>query len=527
MVYDWLFHNPAFTPDKKSRAAENIATGAEKLVQALKQDGHLFHTRMYGWAMGIALAGLSLHGEHPRADFFASFGRDYFERILFPARKLQDGSVHNGFGYGRKYTLWLSAHFLSAWYSATGENLWQEIDGTREAWPRREILFNIYGRYPDKSYLRFGDSYSIFSDAYSFRAVAERAWAYADPVGQGFLNQLLEENSGKAVEKPSAYIYFLFYDPREPAVSPDTLPTKMLFSPRGTGMVIWKSDWSRQGTTIFFKCGNYFEDHGHFDQGHLDVFRQESLLIDSGAYLTFDGAYRKEYWRKSVAHNTLLVVDPALENDEGGQRIFHSQSDETMADYLADTQVETGDILDHRVERELAYAAGDLTRAYPAERVRRLTREIVFLADRFLVVVDRLIVARRGLVPKVLWHCPVTPETSSRSGTFKIQRKETRAWLTTLWPPEARQEWIEGPRVGGKLILQEGHLKGFPDMGKGRIEVSTSSDRLEHLFVHTIDIADNGAAPAAANIHWKKDRIRVTVGPCEVSLKRDGAGLIR
>ena len=291
-------------------------------------------------------------------------------------------------------------------------------------------------------------------------------------------------------------------------------------------MAIWKSDWSRKGTTVFFKCGNYFDDHGHFDQGHLDVFRQESLLLDSGAYLTFDGPYRKDYWRKSVAHNTLLVVDPSIENDEGGQRVFHSQSDETMADYLADTLAETGEILDYRIEKDLAYAAGDLTKAYPVDRVRRLTREIVFLADRFLVVVDRLAVTHAGLIPKVLWHCPVIPEISVRTGTFKIQRKESRAILSTLWPPDARLEWIEGPRVGGRLIPPEGHQKGFPDMGAGRIEVSAAPDRLEYQFIHTIDIADNADIPLPCTLKVEEDRIQVRAGSFEVSLKKTGAGLV-
>jgi heparin/heparan-sulfate lyase len=357
--------------------------------------------------------------------------------------------------------------------------------------------------------------------------VAERTWAYADPVGQGFLNQLIEENQGKIVEPPTAYTYFLFYDPQAPAISTATLPTKILFSPHGTGMVIWKSDWSRQGTTIFFKCGNYFDDHGHFDQGHLDVFRQGSLLLDSGAYLTFDGAYRKEYWHKSVAHNTIVVFDPLIENDEGGQRVFHSQSDETMADYLADTLAKTGEILDYKIEKEFAYAAGDLTKAYPDDRVRRLTREIVFLADRCLVIVDRLVVTRPGLVPKVLWHCPVIPEINPKTGMVKIQRPQSRAILTTLWPPDARLEWVEGSRVGGRFIPAEGHQKGFPDMGVGRVEVSSTPDRCEYRFVHTIDIADNEDPPLPCKIIEGQDRIKITAGPLEVSLKINEIGLAR
>ena len=322
---------------------------------------------MYGWAMGAGLAGLALYGHHPEAPRYAAFARDYFRDKLFPARRLQDGTVHNGFGYGRKYTMWLTAHFITAWYSATGENLWQEIESQGD-WARREILFLIYGRYPNGSYLRFGDSYSLLSDNYSFRAISERSQAYGDSIGQGFLNLMLEQNQGRVTEEPTAYAYFIFYDPEAPGTSHTTLPTRQLFSREGTGLLVWKSDWTDNGTTVFFKCGNYFDDHGHFDQGHLDVYRRAPLLIDSGSYLTFDGPFRKEYWHRTVAHNSVLIVDPLLPGDEGGQRVFSSQNDSSMAMYHADRQAETGDILDYLDEPGLAYVAGDMTAAYPSDR---------------------------------------------------------------------------------------------------------------------------------------------------------------
>ena len=328
MAFDWLYNHKAFTPEKKRKAAENIAGEARRLIDEMEHGGaHIFHTRMYGWAMGIALAGLALHGDHPQAEYLARYGNDYFREKLFPARQLQDGTVHNGFGYGRKYTMWATAHFISCWLSSTGENLWKEISDKQGDWARREMLFLFYGRYPDKSYLRFGDSYSLLSDDYTFRAVSERTWAYEDPTGAGFLRLMIEQNQGRVVEKSSAYVYFLFFDPEARRVSLDTLPPKALFSRRGTGMVIWKSGWDPLDTTVFFKCGNYFDDHGHFDQGHLDVFRRSMLLLDSGSYLTFSGPFRTQYWHRSVAHNTILVVDPAIPGDEGGQRVFHSQTD--------------------------------------------------------------------------------------------------------------------------------------------------------------------------------------------------------
>ena len=528
MAFDWLYHHPDFTPEKKKKAADNIVEGANRLKRQLRGGGHIFHTRMYGYGMGIGLAGLALYGDHPEAESLARFGETYFKEQLFAARKLQDGTVHNGFGYGRKYSMWNCAHFISCWYSATGENLWEVIAQDQGDWARKEIHFLIAGRYPDRTYLRYADSYSITSDYFTFRAVSERAWAYADPIGSGILNLLIEENDGDVVQWPTVYIYFLFYDPDAPSASHKSLPLKTLFSRDGLGMAVWKTSWEDDGTTVFFKCGNYFGDHGHFDQGHLDVFRRSPLLLDSGSYLTYSGPFRTEYWHRTVAHNTVLVVDPSIQDDEGGQRVFHSQTDGTIDEYLANSQAETGDILDYLNQDGICYVAGDYTAAYTEDRVRRVTREVAFLADRYLVVVDRLVTARDGLIPRVLWHCPVQPSIDREGSSFEVSRKGARAIVSTLLPRDAGLEWIEGFKVGSKDIEPVGTQRGIEDMGVGRIEVSRSSGNGNtYLFVHVIDVADTGDTPGRAGCELTGDGLRVTAGEQTVTFKADAVGLVR
>ncbi len=534
MAYDWLGRHPAFDEGEKRQAAEEIARAGLALADQLEHGSHIFHTRMYGWAAGVALAGLALQGDHPAAERLIDYGGRYWRERLFPARRLQDGSVHNSFGYGRKYTMWLTGHFISGWHSATGENLWEDIAREQGDWARQELLFNIYGRYPDGTYLRFGDSYSLTSDHYSFRAVSERAQGYRDPVGAGFLRKLLRENAGPVVERPSAYVYFLFFDPEADTLAESALPLRKLFSREGTGMVVWKSGWQEQGTTVFFKCGNYFDDHGHFDQGHLDIFRRAPLLIDSGAYLTFDGPFRREYWHRTVAHNSILILDPALPGDEGGQRVFSSQGDATLGEYLANSRSETGEILDYLDLPGLAYVAGDFTAAYPDDRAERVTRELCFLDDRYLVVLDRVRVKRPDLEPRVLWHCPVPPDREQAVQRFRLDREGGRVLVTTLWPQAAEIAWVDSFQAGGRKIAPEGTLPLQEGMGVGRFEVGDPTGGLEHLFIHAIEITDTPAdpnafeaAPAESSVRFEQGRIRVAVGGREAVFRADSPGLLR
>ena len=55
-----------------------MAAAANSLIRALGDGSHIFHTRMYGWATGVALAGLALAGEHPDAEKFLNYGRDFY-----------------------------------------------------------------------------------------------------------------------------------------------------------------------------------------------------------------------------------------------------------------------------------------------------------------------------------------------------------------------------------------------------------------------------------------------------------------
>ena len=171
--------------------------------------------------------------------------------------------------------------------------------------------------------------------------------------------------------------------------------------------------------------------------------------------------------------------------------------------------------------------AGDLTAAYPADRVRSVTREVNFLDDRYLVVIDRVRTARAALVPKVLWHCPVNPEIDGAAKAFQVERDGARVLVRTLYPPQAALKWVEGFVAGGKSIPPVGTLKGLDDMGAGRVEVSSQNSGEDYLFVHLLDIADSEMKPGKAELRVDGQGIRVTAGEREVVFKADAPGLIR
>ncbi|MEA1997455.1 MAG: hypothetical protein U9N45_07435, partial [Gemmatimonadota bacterium] len=191
MAFDWLYNHPDFSEDAKTKAVDNLIKGAKWCKdQYIGQGPHIFHTRMYGFATGAGIAGLALKGHHPDADMYIDWAHSIYTKNLFPARHLQGGSVHNSLAYGRKYTMLLTGHFMSAWYSATGEDLWKMVREEQEDWAWREAEFIIYGRQPDGLLVRYGDNFRRTSERFSFRVIGERAFAYSEPIGANYLDYL-------------------------------------------------------------------------------------------------------------------------------------------------------------------------------------------------------------------------------------------------------------------------------------------------------------------------------------------------
>jgi heparinase II/III-like protein len=489
--FDWLYNHPNFDDWEKALTLDRIVAGARYLHRALHEGSHLFHTRMYGWTTGLAAAGYALSGHFGEAGIWLEYANQYYRNDLLPGRRLLGGSVHNGSGYGRHYIMAFTGHYLSLVYTATGEDLWMDIRRNQDDWAAREALFIIYGRQPDGLMFKFGDCYRRTSERFSFRAIAERNWHYREPVLQGYLNFLLDEQAGSVFEMEQDYMAYLYYEPELQSATVEELPARAIFGQHGTGMVFWRGGWERSDPWIFFKSGDYFGNHGHYDQGNIEIFRDEPLLTEAGAYVGgFSGSnFRMDFYRKAISHNTLLVVDPQDPSDEGGQRVYMNQTLGTMPEYLADLGAETGDIVAYRESPQVSYLKADLTAAYPRDRVQRLTRELAWVADRFLVVRDKVTLAGEGFLPKVLWHCPVHPKVEKDG--FTVERGGSRVVFRLLNPGGNKIKWVEGYLVGEKL-WEIPRVPDYSDPCVGRIEVVGSTSPAGQEFIQVLDIAAVG-----------------------------------
>jgi len=163
------------------------------------------------------------------------------------------------------------------------------------------------------------------------------------------------------------------------------LPSHRYF--RDVGWVSLHSALGKPGDDIqiTFKSSPYGSfSHSHADQNGfiLNAFG-ESLAINS-AYREYHGSpIHKEWTRQTKSKNTVLI-------DGEGQK--------------AQDKTATGNITRFETDKRFVWTAGDATAAYqttqPKGRVQRVTRDLVFVDGRYVVLRDRVKLSTPG---KLSW----------------------------------------------------------------------------------------------------------------------------
>jgi hypothetical protein len=100
--------------------------------------------------------------------------------------------------------------------------------------------------------------------------------------------------------------------------------------------VILRDGWGPDATWIEFSCGPYFAKHDHLDTNQFQIYHRGNLALDTGAdYTDTESPHYLNYYRRTIAHNTMLVV-PARRDlllgreqmdaaNDGGQRMDSSR----------------------------------------------------------------------------------------------------------------------------------------------------------------------------------------------------------
>ena len=222
---------------------------------------------------------------------------------------------------------------------------------------------------------------------------------------------------------------------------------------KDAGRVYMRSDWSQRATWLKFSCGPHFAARQHLNAASLQLFKNEMLLPPGGAYDGFATSHALNYAARSIAQNTLRIIDPdeyswqvmragnkpqGTYANDGGQRAFSgfdskdgtivaapwtsSGWDQGESPYSKFKKLyELGKITATESKLRFQYAKGDATAAYQGStnKARRVVRHVIHLlpggpqdpsSANLVVVVDDVSLNRTKAQVRFVAHLPGKPE---------------------------------------------------------------------------------------------------------------------
>lgn len=383
----------------------------------------------------------------------------------------------------------------------------------------------LYRHRPDGMVLPAGDVNPGIGGSYGLPAMLAYSY-YKDP----YLAYEYKRNT--KIDNHCLIFDVLWRDYTIEPKSPETLPlTKYSGTPYG--WMIARTGWDKNSVIAEMKINEHFVgNHQHMDGGAFQIYYKGPLAIDAGAYHGTSGGYNsahnKNFFKRTVAHNSLLVFDPnekfaswnyggtdktEFADNDGGQRMPGDRWEtcRSFADLLSD-EYTTGQVLAHGIggdymAPEYSYLSGDITKAY-SDKVKEVKRSFVFLnlksekVPAAMVVFDKVVSKNAEFKKHWLLHSIEQPQVSENGIIIKRTKDGDSGMLsnTVLLPAKenldmqviggkGKEFWVNGTNYAN--APQAGRPDPRNERGEWRVEVSPSAPANEDYFLNVIQVADN------------------------------------
>ncbi len=479
----------------------------------------------------ITAALLAIIDEHPELEPLLEVEYDNFINLYNPAREWIsiDGGYHMGWAYGGTYTFLDS---IRLWNTAT-----TDVNMTA-AWQGKLIDRYIYGLRGD---MRFPAS----GDAFNYTLLNEQIVDFAlwgsieldNTYGQNFYNRVISPN-----KSGSRFYELLGWQEGLPETAIENLEYSRHFS--NAGQVLMRNSWDYPNATLLeFKSTSYWSvNHHHFDQNAFTLFYKSPLLVDSGYYDSYGTEHWHNYLTRSIAHNTITLLDPAESfirnwdpaifccSNDGGQQ-FPPKNNPKIADIHPGGSNYLDGITAYEYTPEYTYTRGNASKAYSAAKLDQnngFVRQLVFLRNPAFwphpvsIVFDKVksTLAKSGLTKRFLLHTVNEPEPLGgqlispgkylmNGDTVMIRNGDGMLFSQILLPVNPIITKVGGQDASGDyrfLVPVDDGVGGlidrnFPptpdpgpanvDMGAWRIEISAPTASQQAYFLTVLSIADN------------------------------------
>ena len=408
LQFDWLYACPCFDAALKDRVAAELVDGAARMLalQSLVDPSQASYHNHTARELALAVFALTAVEGHPsveaRAAPMRAKARQALDNILETTTLVDpEGAYHESMDYMR---ITFAPLALMAELRRT--------TGGLDPAARFGVFRNmggptyLYKVLPDGSTARDDDNEYPHLDDLDNVVLGYAVHRFKDP----YAAWMLKRSGWLPAPWRIPVLEFLWSDetvlPRDPATTTAAdLPRERFFP--GVGHLVLRDGWGPDSTWVEFTCGPYLAKHDHLDTNHFVIYHRGHLALDTGAdYTDTESPHYLNYYRRTVAHNTMLVYQPGErffwgENlwpaaNDGGQRMDSSRfwnSVRSLEDWRRTRDLwDRGHMdVDDSQPGVYTYARGDGAGAYQPGKLDRFVRELVWLPRAKVVfVLDRV-----------------------------------------------------------------------------------------------------------------------------------------
>lgn len=561
ICYDWCY--PLLSPEEKTEFRNLMVPQMRKNID-FKRAWRSFHNGMYAAAWPVTAAIFALDGDEPFTKDAWTFLKPELEDvlktfdILFP-----DGEWPEGNDYNRHSTYPAIRIFLAI-KSATGADFLSS-----SAHIKNTGKYIIYGAKANGLSLPCDDNDWPYVGPWEHWALLMLNEEFKDGFNQTFINHCPAERF--KLEPQDQYANLLWYDSTIKEKPLSDLPLSRIFI--GKGLVMTRSNWEMDtqekranSTWLSFHCGDYYGDHVHYDINSFTISHNGELAIDAGRYDcdwgVEDWTVSKDsskigksqffnYYRRTIAHNTILVKDPNekmplnLLNDGGqidqlrvkgarnvpedyDQGNFPSEEGIGKCDWVTNPdRWETGNITSYKATNDFMYVCGDGSKSYSSTKLKSFVRQLLFLQPNIIVVMDRVESTNADYKKTWLLHSVNEPKIDSKGNSFELTADEGRLVCLPVLPHKLIISKIGGPgkeflvdtvqfKCGLESCIDPQELHYAEISGAWRIEESPSVSATKDYFLNVIMVTNKDSKEVPSVTVLSETTTEITI---RVSLK--------
>jgi hypothetical protein len=415
-----------------------------------------------------------------------------------------------GWNWGAAYAMWsLMDQFqmFDNMLAGTGKNFYYDLP-----WVQNSINQYWYFIQPDTYSIHLGDGIAKFA---ADRVTYRHAQFFNDPRSIWLAQEYSKPEYYSST--PVIFMKLLYKDFTRPEIEKPSLPLDW-WSDK-VGLSVSRTSWDSSSVmTTFFCSPSKRAAHEHRDNNSFTVFKDKPLLIDAGYYDTYAGTHYRNYYQRTIAHNSICVYDStetytnfnqAASND-GGQ--IESQALQNYNDIFL-PQNQRGVWLKYAAGSDYQYNIADAQLSYSPEKLDLYRRRFLFCKPNKIIVLDHLHLNKTETHQrKAQWlaHFVNRPEINGNAINTEVDDHiitydgrdyfskygDGSIAIRTLLPENSEtrlvggwgyEYWVDGENY--PPISPPDTINGAP--GRWRIEVSPTAQTDSLIYLHTIRIGDS------------------------------------